>query len=83
MNPIAVLVLVAIAEAVIWLWRLRAGVGNSRWHAALSTVGVCATRVAFLWAGVTATLKGDHPLIAAAAYCLAAGLSTLLVHPKR
>ncbi len=78
MNTV-ILVLVAITEAVVWLWRLRAGVGKSRWHAAASTVLVCLTRMVWLWAGVKVTLDGS-PVIGAIAYCGAAGLAPFVVH---
>jgi hypothetical protein len=74
-NPIGILILCAVAEAVVWLWRLRAGVGKSAMQAGLSTVGVCACRVVFLAAGVQASIAGDI-WVAGTAYCLAAGVAT-------
>lgn len=79
---IPILITVAVLEAVVWLWRLNAGVGSSRWHAAASTVAVCATRVLWLHAGVSAMLEGNS-VAGSVAYCLAAGGATLVVHGWR
>ena len=76
---ILLLVACAVAESVVWLWRLRAGVGASALSAGLSTVGVCVTRVVFLGAGLQAALQ-DRLLIGGAAYAIAAGLSTWAAH---
>lgn len=73
------LAIVAVLEAVVWLWRFRAGIGASRWNAAISTVAVCATRVAFLAAGVSAALAGDM-LVGGLVYCASAGAATFVVH---
>lgn len=58
------------------LWRIRAGVAGSAWQAAASTAAVCATRVLWLWLGVSAVLEG-HIIHAGVVYCLSAGLATL------
>ncbi len=79
MMSIGLLMLCAVLEAVIWLWRLRAGVGSCPRAAAWSTLGVCATRVLFVYAGVSATLAGDV-LIGGAAYCVSAALATWAAH---
>lgn len=76
---ILLLALCAVLEAVIWLWRLRAGVGSCPRSAALSTVGVCATRVLFLYAGVQATLAGDA-ITGGFVYCASAGVATWAAH---
>lgn len=77
-----ILVGVAIAEAVVWLWRLRSGVGDSRWHAAASATLVCATRMVWLWAGVRVTLDGS-PIVGGILYCGAAGIATWFFHPLK
>lgn len=76
---VAVLIFVAVAEAIVWLWRLRSGVGASRWQAGASAALVCLTRMVWLWAGVKATLEGS-PVVGTIAYCGAAGVATTLVH---
>lgn len=76
---LALLALVAVLEAVVWLWRLRAGVGTSRTHAAASTVAVCATRVLWLYAGVGALMEG-RGAAGGVVYCIAAGAATYVFH---
>lgn len=71
LSPLVMLGLVAVLEAVVWLWRLRSGVGASRWQSAASTVGVCATRMLWLAAGVQATLKEEW-VVGTVVYCGAA-----------
>ena len=75
MSAMTWLIVCAVMEAGVWLWRLRAGVGSNAVQAGLSTVGVCVCRVLFLAAGVQAAIAGDL-VVAGGAYCLAAGATT-------
>lgn len=79
MNPLIMLALVAAAEAVVWIWRMRTAVGSSRWRAALATVGVCATRCLWLGAGVQAAMEGSL-ILGSAVYIGVAAAATVLVH---
>lgn len=80
MTELLLIIFAGVAESVVWLWRLRSGVGASRLSAAGAAAAVCACRVLFTGAGFAAAMAGSF-WIAGAAYCLAAFGATWLVFP--
>ena len=60
-------------------WRIRSGVGRSRWSAAGAAGAMCLLRVVWMAAGVSAALDG-RAAQAGAAYVFTAWAATLLSH---
>ncbi len=80
MTALAILALVAVLEAVVWLDRLRTARGASAWRSGLSAFLVTLTRVLFLWAGVQAVMRDAPAWAVITAYCVPAALATVAVH---
>lgn len=74
MTSILTLILVGIIESCVFVWRYRAVQARKFWTTALSTAAVCACRVIFVAAGVSAVLKDVHVVAAIAAYAIPAAI---------
>ena len=76
----AQLILIGVAEAVVYHFRYRSAVGDSASRSGLWAFAVCALRAAFIAVGASAVIEGAGVWEVIAAYAVPAGVATWAVH---
>ena len=86
MTDLVWLSVLAVAEAAVYRWRIRTAVAVASHHAALrsaaSTGLVCLVRIAFVWLGASAVMRGEAAVVVVMAYVWPAVIADYLLHRK-
>lgn len=77
---LAMLAILGVAEALVWLHRMRTSIQRSAWVSGVSAAMTTGCRLAFIWVGAGAVMAREHWALAAVSYVLPASIATVLAH---